>query len=529
MIEILKTIISKIFLLSNCITLFLWPLFDCRAATQVQRLEKLPESVKVMVAELLKEIPEGALTLDYVMKRALISSDSFKSLKADHGKITSPWLKAKSIYDPQFYAQLGYQNNENEPAISFEPNSKRGWSSALGIQGHLPTGTQLKASVNHQKSQLGFAASPDTKYHYNQAKIEVSQSLLKDFFGAAGRSMLKSGRSGSKAMEASLYAAGESWWISFAEMFYESWLAQKEVEAAASQLERRRDLRVITERRLKRGTSESADFLQVQSAVGASMNDLEIKMLQLRSRWRALVISLYWPESFLDIDPRIVPLNIDDSIEESSKICSSLKLEEFQRLNQSIRAADERAQSQAAYAQAKHLNKWPELRAFAEISAANSEPKMGDAFSDSMGFKNSGWTIGFKLDVPLFHWKEREDIETAQAESWKARATSAQVKSHEFIRFKTDCDSMQSQLRVLEEQRIILNRLASRENELNRRFRIGDASAFEMVQAGDDRTQAEMGLHRLEVERRLSSLRIVAAAGGLKESLKKAFQSSSED
>jgi len=476
---------------------------------------------KVAAAEVL---PDKALTLDFVISQAFRSSDSFREIQAGLQQINAARLEASAVFDPHFTSSFEYQDNKNEPTNSFQPLGERGWRSSLGLSASIATGTSVSASLAHEKTELRFQGAPEQRYHFNRLDLKLRQSLIRDPLGVRGRDILRSGSLRSEASRYEILEASENLWIMYANIFYQSWLLQKETEAASERLKRRAALESISQRRFKRGTSQSADHLQVRAAKISAESDLVTRKLQLMEVWRGLIHSLYLPHELLEWDPVKVLVKLDEPHIQVLETCKNLREEDLPRTSTSLLLADLRSQASRATAKASRNQVRPELTAYAIGSAGNADSKFATSVSDSLALKNKAWAVGVELEVPLFLRKERADAISSLAYADRLAASAAQQRVSTWVEFQNLCDLVSQKSKQLEAHHIVVKMQAERERSLEKRYRIGDSSAFDVVQAGDDLSLAESALYQLEVEVRMASWKASRIAGVLKPQISKALQ-----
>jgi hypothetical protein len=389
--------------------------------------------------EALNKLPGRALTVDFVLSTAVRSADVFDQLRAELKKAPLPAMRSRSSLDPSFFGGVLYQDNSGEPATTFEPSSRETLAGRMGIRGSLPTGTNLQASAQHEKSKLEFNNSPATDYHLNRLEFAATQSLLKNSFGQSTRALMRSGSAGSRAIVQNVKVKGENFLLQFIRLYLDSWLAQNRVATAKDSLERRRRLKRSVDARLRRGNAVKSEGLQVNSAVISSEVELLNAERSLQETWRALVIGLKMPQSFLEIDPTKIPVKLDDSIKEAEKLCATLKESEVLARNNEVAASKFLAESEAAKGDfARSQARW-DIQATGKIAAQNRENRFSSAASDSASFKNPDWSVGLEVSIPFLSLRERADQQEALSNSLQAAAGESLTRASIQIRWGNSC------------------------------------------------------------------------------------------
>jgi outer membrane protein TolC len=467
------------------------------------------------------ELPEKAITLDFVIGRGLQASDSLQKIKAEWERGSSPYLQSLSAFDPEFRSRLSWTKDNSEPTQPFMPNSVRSTQAEASISSALPTGSRLTAAFSHERTRTGFADSTPPRYHYSVARIEMVQSLWRDAFGRGGRALLASGRAGSAAIQAQSLALLEDWYLGFADLFYDAWLAQQDYESIRAQVLRREKLKRAADQRVRRGSSARTDLLQASAAYDLSLVQQELAEVRLQDIWRALVIALNLNQEFLAIHPSMIPMKLDDPSAASLKLCESVSRDELLMKNSRILASTELRKSAEAQKRWKREDVRADVELFGSLAASNSEGGAWDAMSDSLALNHQAWSVGAQVRLPLFRARGKADYSDAVSAERKAVADEALARTELDIGWRNDCAQLKSQVENLKRLRSALQSQSQREQQLNERYEIGDATVFELVQAGDDATQVERDLDQATAAVRRLAWRVQTHTGLVASTLRK--------
>lgn len=477
----------------------------------------LPSDAK----KLIESLPNKAITLDVVLGRAIQSSESYRQVLAQFPLVEVPVIQARAAFDPIINAKYEWSDNRNETTNPAMPTNLKGSTYGLGISSYFATGTGVSVDLESGSSEFQFATQAGTQDINNfqtRMTLGIAQNLWKDAFGSATRSNEDAAERQKAAALAQFYDSIESWSFGIMNVFYDAWLAKMRAMAMQENLRRREKLERIMQLKIRRGTAELPDLLQVKSAHTAAKIQESEAMQNLKDRWQGLVLNLKLPESWLDIDPRLIPIDVDDPITSALQICrnppSKLDPENapnsVKRVIEDAKAADQRLR--AAESMAKPDLK---LRAAATFNGVDNVSRQ-TTFDEARNFENPGYSVGLQLTYPLYSRTEEAQYRSALAEKSRAEASARNAEDQ----WKLDWISGCSNLKRLSDS--VSQLREARENQLRRarldeqRFEIGRTQIFSVVQAGDDATLADLNLRTVEVQLRLAAWRIHRLNDGMK-------------
>jgi outer membrane protein TolC len=463
----------------------------------------------------LEKLPGKALSLEFVLKTAAENADVFDRLRAQAERTNVPAWQGRSGLDPQIFAGFVYEDDQSEPPSPFAPETRETLGGVVGLRTHVLTGTQLQTQIRHERNALEFLSTPKDKYYLSRVDLSVSQSLLRDSFGVGTRALVRSGDAASQALGFGLQQQAEALLLRFVRLYYDAWLAQTRVLSARDSLARRKRLKNTVEVRVRRGNAVKSEGLQIDSAVLASEVEVMNAEKSLRDTWRALVIGLKLPFSFLKVDPVQVPVKLDDSISLALQLCT--KLDEREVIEGSVevlaaKAAAESAEQKARFSRSAKL--W-DLRAKASLGAQNREAAWGNSLKDSGGFKNPVWSVGLELQVPFLSLRERAEVQQSLSDSLSAQADSRLAQSSVQVRWANTCEAVRLAKEEIRALQSAVSKQKEREGFERQRYQIGNTTVFSVVSAGDDLSGAESHLRNVEAMGRVAAWETLALSGQL--------------
>lgn len=493
----------------------------CDLATAQQAMSKAgSKDSDQILKEALSRLPEKKLTLPSIFGAAVKSSTSFRALNANFLSARATKESATSRLNWIATADYSIIDNEAEVVNAFSPTSQKSKSWSLGLGKTFTTGTTFGINYGSSNNEIGFSnpAFRVDPYYENRVSISLSQNLWADFLGKATRNESKAASSKSDSEEFAAQEAIEKWSVGIIGIYYQAWFKQHQFFAAKDNLTRRKKLLDVMNFKARRGTAEGPDVLQIKAAWLFAQNNLLTAESELDKEWRTLVISLSLPEEWQRIEPAKIPIELDAMLASPKQLCQSdsdasqtLAVQRAKKALEAAEFAEKRASSL--------LN--PKLQlvgtyASNGIGAQNSEAQKG-----SLEFDHPSWSAGVKFEMPLEFSAQKAEYLKSRAGLIAAQSIFTTEIDDKKIEFQTVCDVyLKSQVR-LENARLAFQAQEKRLRQQENRFQLGRTTTFEVIQAGDDKTSAELNLNRLEVDTRLAGWNVLKSRSKLEGEVKK--------
>lgn len=457
------------------------------------------ERIQVRLREML-EIPANvqgplSLTLKEVTIAAMARSDSFKALVSKLGSIESDALSQSALTDAVLFAQAKQEWNRNQPNSLFGTTRFDQTVFDLGLEKRFQTGTKFNLGFTEYRNNSTFGGnfgSVDAKVA--GARLELNQSLWRDFFGTGTRSLLKSGRLKSEANRIALESEIESWFIDLSGLYHQVWLAQKRVEATRESLKRKERLAGLFQRRKKLGISEEAEQIQIESAVEQSRVQLNELTHVLERYWKLLVVSLKLSEEDRQFNPIEVPIAIDAVEEEAQTDCRSSMNQNRQLKQLELELQAMELQAHAAVDQIR-----PDLSLSLGLSTNGSVLNANDQFSsrwsNALTSKYPAYAVGLLFRLPLDASAEKSRAMQATTGRFQLESKLAELKDQLISNLETSC----VELKMMGQHDRLYSKI---EAEMKRRigmeetrYRQARVSPFTVLQAGEELYGATIALH----------------------------------
>jgi outer membrane protein TolC len=477
-----------------------------------------PGAIPEDAQKALDALPGKALSLPFMVSRAFEVSTSAQEIKSQAPLLAVPELSARAATDTTLKAQVARIQDEKEGTSPFNPTRTEAKSGTLGVETFFSSGTLLKAEygLTQAETQLSLNNIPQTDSLYeSQLNLSVAQNLLKDSFGKSTRAALRSGAIESRAATASLESAFEEWFLQISQSYYTAWLSQEQLLAADQSLVRRQKLLNITQIRARRGTAEEPELLQIRTAVTQAALSQEEAAQGLQEQWRFLVISLGLPSHWADIDARRIPLKFEAPFDQALQKCGGKtpappsQVVAAQLQSEAATLKQDRARNLAL----------PELQLFASASYNGVDSEGGRATSQNFSLDHPAYNIGLRFSMPLGGRLEEAQVRSAIADQMRARARAAAAADQHVIQWANECANLKRLMNANIQLKASLASQLERVRLEENRFQVGRVPLINVIQAGDDSTQARVALSANEMSRAMSAWRILRSDGTLKTQL----------
>ena len=468
--------------------------------------------------KVLQSLPDQKLTLEVVIKGAM-GSDGFKMIQSQGIQKEVFRLSRKSLLDPTFSGQIIQGDDQSAATRPGSAYSLKSLTGNLSLSKMFSTGTVMSLQSNYQdidSSATSFVGQgPDvvTKYFENKLVFNLRQNFLRDSFGYATRKSLQSLKVQEKNVINDVSLAMEDWGYGLMQVFYNAWFSQQRVIVEKSNYQRQKRLLKITSLKVRRGTAERPDLLQVRSAEKNANEKLKGARQDMENVWRQLVITLNFPMDWMDIDPLLIPMKLDNPVPEAEKACrvvndGSSNLE-IVSLKNKLKA------SELSLSAAKN-KMWPDLYMGLRVTSNGVDSAQSDvAFENSLKNENQGIFVEMGVSIPLGNYKAKSELAQSAMNETLSRLRFSSAKSAFQVNWRNECLNLKRLQKKRREMRSVAKMQKERSRLEEKRFRIGQIPVFNMIQAGNDAALAQLALKQSEMEVRLSSWKILKLQGKL--------------
>lgn len=461
--------------------------------------------------KLLDEVPGKRLSLSFVVSRAAQSSDSFQAAAADLLTAPTASLQAESLLAWRPFMKVQRLDDRREPTNPFSPGRIQNAQLSLGVSTAFQTGTQFQFEVSHGSFGLLFPnpAVGSIDYFETRTSLTLSQKLWNDAFGVATRATLESAEKVSRASDLRARMLIEDWAVGIIRLYYGAWLSQSQGRAARSALERKRRLQSAMDILVRRGTAEAPDRYQVEAALAASEVQWEQARTSLQDQWRQLVVALKLPAALSELDAFEIPVDLDQPLDEARRLCGSEASPSAAPESKALRQARLASEAADLDLQRARSRMKPDVDLNLSVFSNGIDAQGGNALSEGSRWVHPGYLAGVSLSMPIGFQAEKAQALQAIAQLQRAEAFGRQ----ELDRARTDwiqyCVDLHRMDRAAESWKRAFSAQERRAEAEEKRFKIGRSGIFQVIQAGDDATQARLAWDSLEVERRINAWMIL--------------------
>ena len=460
-----------------------------------------------------------SLTLLFVLAEAVKSSDTFKTVMSRSYAIKKEEYLSKVTTDINIRSQAGYGYRLNpsssinrppmgSPANLFNSmNQEKGYHYNLQTDTYFQTGTKAILSLNNN-------IYPDSDAFQSELQFSISQSLLKDSFGYQTRKLRQAGKLMTKANEESLALDIESWALDIIDIYYRAWQLRSGVQAAQNNLSSKKRLLDITKIKLRRGTAERSDLLQVEGNFLEAQVRLNFAKENLMNIWRDLVTQLKLPENWLDYDLLQIQMSLDSTYD--LKECN---IKDYPKTSTQIKYWEYLRDASLLKKKSAKNAFLPELQLSLGLSSRSRENSSAfDVMKNSLTFDNKPSAfIGLEFDMPLSHFREKAELSEVLAKHVEASTMVSFFHGQNQVQWINNCSYFKHLKNVINLRYENLKKQRERNSLDERRYRLGRMSLLEIIQSGDEAINSQLLWDQSRVDFKLNSWKMQQASGQLRE------------
>ncbi|MBE8222004.1 MAG: TolC family protein [Bdellovibrionales bacterium] len=492
---------------------FIFLFFYVSLHSQITLQAKLKKyKIPKKALKLLNSLPDKSLTLDLILKKGL-TSDNFEIIKLQNLEKRVLKYAAKIPFDTYISASVLKGNDKSASTRPGSPYNNQLTNGNLKLSSNFLTGTSVSlesAYKNNNSLSPSFTGSGSeihTKYHENKISLNLRQDLLKNSFGYYERKTLQALNIQKQNVKNKFSVNVENWSYKLIETFYTAWLLKAKVQVAQSNYYRQRRLKNITYLKFKRGTAKKSDLLQTQSAEKNSKQNLNSSKQDLENIWRNLVVQLNFPKDWLNINPFLIPIKLDNPIFKALKSC---KKDLDIKSNWEVKSLTKQYKASQLNLSAAKNQMLPEVYFGLKLSSNAVNPdNPSQALQDSLQNKNKGVFVELGLSIPIGRYKEKSKLAKSVMNKKILQYRLSSLKKTIQTKWKNECLNLLRLKKKKKELQLVKSMQKQRAKLEEKRFRIGKVPVFNNIQAGLDSALSKLAFKQSEVSLRLSAWRIL--------------------
>ena len=481
---------------------------------KITRIQDIPVEAK----NILEKLPGKQLSVEVVVGRAMEFSADFKRVSSARPAAESAYFASRAPLDWRLYTKGNYLKDDREAFSSLSFSNLTNTSYSVGLTTGFSTGTQFVLDMTHAKTEGTFQGQ-SAQFYETKTTVGITQQLWENALGTATRAKLESGEAAREAQILNFEGDVEDWVMQMASIYYSAWLSQEQAKASDENLSRRERLAQIIRIRAKRGTSEIQDVLQIEGGVIASKAEQTAAEQGLDEKWRGLVISLGFPDSFLAIDPRLVPMSYLSPAEEGLKVCrdSSGGFERLKEKSPRILAARKFTVAAESDLESSESSLKPSLELSLNAMANGLDFfSRKTSFNENFGFSYPGYGVGLTLSLPLENSAEKAQFAASLSSAMRARALKNQSEDNFKILWLNQCADLTRLRTSTDEMWLAFQKQIERAKVEEKRFEIGRTSLQQVINAADDATRFRVAWAATMIQKNIAAWKTLQLAGLLK-------------
>ncbi|MFW7378499.1 MAG: TolC family protein [Oligoflexus sp.] len=456
--------------------------------------------------EFLQMVPGGKVDLDLIVEIAYRYSDAAQILKAELDYKDQALLEAtaQNRLERSLSNELVFINDRFEAISPFNPDTSRTIRFQSRFVQQMDSGTSIDASLtllntsqdlSEQARIFGFRES----FAQGEAALTLRQSLWSNRLGQATRKELEAAKLSPQAIDLQYQSELGRWFLDLSEIYYQAWLAQRNVEANEERLRTQKRLLQITRLSLRRGTAEQADILNIESQVLLAERSLADAVKQLQDIWRQLLVALKLPEKFFQVDPQEVPLVKKDQSPEWQRLCSASAGQTNPAENNpqlaALNTAIERLRLQAD-AGADRLK--PDLYGLLGVSTNSYGSSLEASFGETARLEHPRLTAGLGISMNLDQAQERAGLSALQRQLKLLELEQTMLRDQLRVQWLNQCQEVERLQQAIQTQRQIIKMSQRRQKLEEERFQLGRVEILNVISASNDLITARQSLERSE-------------------------------
>lgn len=442
---------------------------------------------------LLKSLPQQKVTFDVVLNYAL-ASNSFKAVVVTGALSEATTLRSRTTLDWHFLAKQQALRDLSKPQTILSPEEVISQTASVGFNKSFQTGTGISLEWVNKKVDTNFASGAtgnpvfdsvlkDRSEYLPEMSLSIKQDLLKNSFGRAVRANLTQAQKQAEVQKWQAVEGLKSWYIGLLKTFYGAWLAQEQVRQADKDFQRQLRLFRVNEQRYRRGNTEQADFLQMKVALNLSEQRKIAAQQRLVDVWREVVVQLELPNEWLQIDPMLIPIELDEPSVTALGICEEGWKED---LSSEITVATLESEAVAAQTVAAKSRLLPDVSAFATVKRGSRNASSTEAQKEVSRGDFPTTSYGLQLDWNFNSSLERAQYVEANVAKLRADSTLLVKKGSAQTNWLSQCANLRRLKTFQNQLQVALKDQGQRLDLEEKRFKEGRSLLFQLIQAQGD-------------------------------------------
>jgi len=428
------------------------------------------------------------ISLDDVSKLALENNLDIQIAKYDVYISRYGLDKANSIFDTFLTATAGYSNDRSESSTTFSGNKKLENTYGLSLEKKFPTGTKVTLESSHTRAWSDSSFVSINPAVDAEAKVSLSQSLGRNFFGLQDRLKVKLAQ---LDIAHSRYISLDDIEKSLADVQKAYWnliLKERELEIKKDMRKEAEKLYLRHKENYSLGLVEEPDLLASEAYLKQRENDVLIAELMLKTAENDLLFLLNRPGSEVSIIPK-------DSLDFSLR-----KEDLYSVLNSAVnnrrdyKALRNEALQKDISVRIDKNSLWPEIDLETSLARNGVDRKAGQAWSNVTSEDNPALFLGLTVKVPLENREAKSGYNISLAEKEKVLLRLKKTERLILRDVNNRVSAVNTLKRKAEASKEILALQKEKLEAEEKRFKFGRSSSDLIIRYEEDLLNARISL-----------------------------------
>lgn len=418
---------------------------------------------------------------DY-QKDVLMNNKMYQGLKERVDTYEERSTEAGLMYSPYLFANYYYSKDERE---NINPNFMGTMTLAksyeVGIGQLTPWGQQFSLSYKSVYSDLkGTLLSSPIAYEVGP-KIELTQSLWKNFFGSETRAKFNAIKSQHKSQFYDDRFKLRQFEESIKMVFLQTYFSAESLKLQKEALNHAKDIMSWAKSRYEKQLGDESDYLQAQAQVLAK--EFEVKTAQdlfqsMEKKFQTL------RGSEVDLKDELAPFNMTELLSYNP----SLSFVERDDLSSFYSQLDYYSYQQLIQAESHR----PTLEIYGQLFYQGRDKNYDEAKEEAWDKKNEWWVVGVRFNAPLFFWDTMDNVNAYKISS----ASQELIKEQKVLEAKSDWLKLLEEFKDLKEKLSLSKKLTQVQNrkiEVERkRLKHGKTTTYQVLTFELDHLNSEL-------------------------------------
>lgn len=363
--------------------------------------------------------------LDYssYQNEVLSKNSSMVGLKASIDSYHQKEKESNLVFSPQVFANFFYSQDEREtlnPQFMGVTTTVKNYE--VGLKQQTPWGQQLSLSYQSQYIGLNGTILTSPLAYEVGPKIELTQSLWKNFFGQESRAQ----RSFIKSQNAALYYQDlhnyKLLLMQTKMLYFNTYIAKESLRLQLESLKRAQEILTWAQKRSQRQLADESDYLQAQAQVLSKEFEVRVARENLSSVEKKFQSMRGNDHSTLS--ETLVPLNAEELLSYMAP-SEYIPRAEFQAFEEQLNLHISQSVISA------HRYK-PTFEIFGQMHYQGRDPEYSIADNEAWDRKNEWWVVGLRFMAPIYFLDSSDTIGAYEIQQQVAAKQLEQKKIDEF-------------------------------------------------------------------------------------------------